>query len=783
MEFIVKHSTTNMLTKSLALFFIATSYCYADSIALVVKQKGTGDPVAGATVVLERSVTEDDPDNVDYEQTDNMGRVSFSNIVYPERIKVIAAGYDISINTPHDKKPKYTIFITPQEFEGEVLEVSANRIVEKASKISLSTRELKKAPGSNGDPIKALTTLPGVIEASESSSAVYLRGSNIDDNIFWVNRAPVGYIYHFGGLYSTIHSELVEDINIFLGGFPVEYGNALGGVIDVNLRNPRNDRTHTYIDISTITSSFLVEGPVGDSEDGPADSYFIGGRRSYIDAILSPSKFNSLNPEDDEDADKVTLVPRFYDFQSLYHHNLEKGYLDTYIFAAGDEIRLDINASAKADPQLEGALESKIEYQTIGQTWRQVWNRKWDHIMTLAYYHAKSKFRFGRDDNGDPFFVDSESHTYLWQPELMYHPQSDTTFSFGVAADYIEAPVNLYASRPPSEDDINFDLTSQQKFRLNKTVYVKSIDPYVKYRKSWTKRFTTTLGINYSNVSVTDGYKQHELSPRFSLEYLATEATLLTASWGRYIQTPDGAQIIKVFGNPALEVTEAEHRIVGIEHQINSLYSIKTELYHKPMKNLVVSIDDNAPPDNYANKGSGVAYGVDLFIKRKPVDKRIGWLSASWSRSKRTNDITHVTRNFSGDQPWRLTAVWGQPFSGINWKYWDWSIKAQVHSGNPYTQVTGRHKEDASDPDSRWIPEFGTHNGSRLPTYYKIDLRIGRTYLFNESSLTAYVDLQNVTFHNNVDSIDYGDEYEDIDDPTEITGLGFFPFFGVAYEF
>ncbi len=775
------------LVRLLIILLLPAGYSHADSITLFIKQKGSGDSVEGATVVLEKQDDALNTDDVDYDQTDSMGKVSFNNVEYPELIKVIAAGYDVLITIPHDKKSEYTLYIRPQEFDGETLEVNASRITEKVSKISLTTQELKKAPGSGGDPLKALTALPGVIEAEENSSAVYFRGSNDDENVFWVNRAPVGYIYHFGGFQSTLHPELVEDINIFLGGFPVEYGDALGGVIDIKLRNPKNDRTHTYIDISTITSSFLVEGPVGDvdesSKDTPRDSYFVAGRRSYIDAILSPSKFNDLGDEDDEDDDKVTLVPRFYDFQSLYHHNLEKGYLDTYIFAAGDEIRLDINGSAKADPQFAGALESKIEYQTIGQTWRQVWNEKWSHTMTMAYYHFKSKFRFGRSDNGDPFFINTEANVYLWQPEVMHRPQQGTMITYGIAAAYDEDPVNLFSSRTPDENDVDFDLTSQKKFRLKTTLYSKSFSPYIKYRKNWTKKFTTTLGLNYSNVSVSDGYKQNEVSPRLSLEYQATKDTLLTASWGRFVQIPDGEQIIKVFGNPALEVTESEHRILGLEHQINSLYTIKTEIYHKPMKNLVISLDDQEPPDNYANKGTGVAYGVDLFIKRKPVGKRIGWLSASWSKSERTNEITHVTRNFSGDQPWRLTAVWGQPFSGESWKYWDWSIKAQVHSGSSYTEVTGRHQEDASDPDSRWRPEFGKHNAARTPTYYKVDLRIGRSYLFNESKLTVYLDMQNITFRQNVIELDYGDEYEDIDKPTEISGLGFFPFFGVAYEF
>jgi len=272
------------------------------------------------------------------------------------------------------------------------------------------------------------------------------------------------------------------------------------------------------------------------------------------------------------------------------------------------------------------------------------------------------------------------------------------------------------------------------------------------------------------------------LISRGALEYSLTPDTLLTASWGRYMQIPRGTEIVEKFGNPGLKVTEAEHRILGIQHRLNPLYSIKAEVYHKPMDKLVIAIDENNPPDNYANQGTGEAYGFDLFLKRESRDRKMGWLALSWAKSRRTNQLTGVTREFSGDQPLTLTAVWGQPFRG-SWNRWEWSIKAQVHSGTPYTEITGRHREDPADPGSRWIAEYGKHNGKRTPTYYKIDLRIAREFLFNESKMKFYLDLQNVTFARNIISYDYGDEYEKINNPDEITGMGFFPFFGVEMEF
>ena len=549
---------------------------------------------------------------------------------------------------------------------------------------------------------------------------------------------------------------------------------------DVKLRAPKNDRLHYRYDISTIISSFLVEGPV--SEDSE-DSFFVAARRSYLDLLFSPDKFNDLAEDDEEDdPDQFTLVPRFYDAQALYRHVLKKGYIDTFFFAAGDELKIDVRGSAASDPQLAGIASNKREFQTVGTTWQQFWNSQWDSTMTFSYANDKSSISLGRDENGEPFFANIESNDIFWQPELHWQRQRDEKFTFGLESYYAKAPLDLFISRLPREDDPDFDFTSKKKFRIKENLYIKSYAPYVKYRKQWAKNWVTTLGLRFSSIAVTGGFRAQEISPRTSLEYTASKDTLLTATWGRYIQTPDALEIVDKFGNPGLKITKAEHRVLGVQHRFNSLYSLKTEVYHKPMKNLVVSIDENEPPDIYANEGTGKAYGVDIFLKREAKKNVKGWLALSWAKSRRTNELTNLTRDFTGDQPVTLTAVWGQPFGG-SWNRWDWSVKAQVRSGNPYTKVIGRNREDPNDPNSRFIPEFGKHNGERLPTYFKVDLRIAKEILYTESKMKIYLDIQNVTFRKNVSEFDYGNEYERIDNPREVTGIGFFPFIGVQYEY
>ncbi|MFV2058056.1 MAG: TonB-dependent receptor plug domain-containing protein [Thiohalomonadales bacterium] len=745
---------------------------HAADIVVIVKERGSGVFVEGATVVLDKGSS--------YDDTSQNGQVTFEGVASPSHLKILAPGFETYVQKIHNKNTKFTIYLTPLVVDGEGLQVTADRLVEKTSKLTLSTNELIKSAGSGGDPLKALSALPGIIPTEEGSAEVYMRGSNGNENIIWVNNAPVGYLYHFGGFQSTIHPGIIQDINVYLGGFPVEYGDALGGVIDARLRIPASDRMRYKADISTITSSFLVEGPVSDAG---GDSFFVAGRRSYIDLIFSPNDASeAFADEGEEDPDQVILVPRFYDFEALYHHKLASGYVDSYIFSAGDEMGFEARGSAKSDPQFAGEFREKIAYQTAGSTWQQQWNKEWDSIATAAIYHTTNSFKIGTDENGESFYANSEETLLHLQPELRWRPRVGSEWNFGFAGGYGKVPIDLYISRFPNENDPNFDLTTQKKYRVKQDLTVSELSPYIKYRKHITQRLVGQLGLRYTNIVLTGGFSTHKLSPRSSLEYQLRPDTLLLANWGLYIQPPGANEVIQSYGNPSLLVTEAEHRILGIEHQMTPLYSVKAEIYHKPMDNLIVSIDENEPPNNYANAGTGEAYGFDLFIKRRPSQGKIGWLSLSLAKSNRTNEITGIKRNFSGDQPLTLTAVWGQPFPA-SWRRWDWSVKAQIHSGKPYTAVTGRNPEVRDDPNSRWIPVYGPHNGERLPTYYKVDLRIAREILYLESKLKFYLDFQNVTFAKNIIEYDYGNEYENFDNPTEVTGMGFFPFFGVEMEF
>ncbi|MDX8382280.1 MAG: TonB-dependent receptor [Ghiorsea sp.] len=751
----------------------------AAEFQLTVLQKGSGDPVEGATVLLK---------NNGYTTTDEQGVALFSSVKPQsadvlDELKILNQGYDTLEQSIQGNPSKLDIYLSPNLAELEGLEVVEDRTVEKVSKVVLSAQELRGAAGTQGDPIKALQSLPGVVSSNGSSAGqVYMRGSDSQENIYWANNLPISYLYHWGGLNSVINPALVSDFNVFLGGFPVEYGDFLGGAVDIKLRAPKKDRMHTSLHLGTYESSILVEGPITEN-----DSFYFAARRSYIDLLFSPDSLSKFAGGDGKN--QLLLVPQFYDMQALYRHETDTGYVDVQYFNAADKVELLLNDAGVRDPELAGALKVDTSSETIGLNWEQQINDTLSQHLTAGVVNSSQYFQVGSDPYGEPYYTDIVAHNYFLRPSLDWQSSDQATTTFGLDLGKIDLPISLYIAAPPDSNAAPNagGFTSLPKYRVNRNVSATSYSPYIKQQYQWNDKLKTSLGLRYTSSWADQGsnatiYNEHAFSPRFSAEYALNKDTTLLTSWGDYFQRPRGFQQLADFGNPTLRFTRAQHRIIGVDRKLDDIWSLKVEAYHKPMRDLVVGIQNASPPDNYLNQGKGVAYGMDIFLKRKYENRRLGWLSYSYARSKRTNQTTGLTSPFAGDQPHTLTAVWGQPFTDDNGNDspWDWGIKFQAHSGLPYTPIVGRVQETGT---GRWLPVYGGYNSSRLPVYAKLDVRFSKEVLYDTWKIKYVFDIQNVTFRQNVSQYTYEPDYSDFASPKAVSSDFFLPFFGIEAEF
>ena len=67
-----------------------------------------------------------------------------------------------------------------------------------------------------------------------------------------------------------------------------------------------------------------------------------------------------------------------------------------------------------------------------------------------------------------------------------------------------------------------------------------------------------------------------------------------------------------------------------------------------------------------------------------------------------------------------------------------------------------------------------------MPDFFQLDLRVDKKWTFRRWTLSAYVEVQNVTNRENPEAPAYSFDYSK---QGWISGLGFFPAFGVRAEY
>jgi len=670
---------------------------------------------------------------------------------------------------------------------------STSTLDTEASQIQLNITELKGVAGTQGDPLGAIKTLPGVVTASGGqgrSSGFCVRGSNANENLTWIDGLPVGYIYHVGGFYSILNPDLIDNFETYLGGFGVEYGDRLGGVIDVRTRAPNSKKLSQSYQVGFYDSSARIEGPISENSSG-----YFAVRRSYIDLLLPTT--GKLGDSDNT----YTQFPQFWDLQAKYRYELENGHIELSMFSADDALKINLTdpKDINKDPALAGELASDTAFQTYGLNWKQPLTHALQQTLRVGQLKPYNRFQIGTQQASDPtpgapyqFKQQGDTRFFLPQWQL-----TDDQNLWQAGVDYYQYRFNLsgYITNPCREGQPDCSLTESTAQDIGQTFDGDQLAGYMTLNRPLTDRLYGKFGLRMSRYDYGNSPYQ-QLSPRMTLEYDLNTQNLLTASWGQYAQVPQGNEISKSLGNPDLVMTQAEHRILGIKTQWNETWSSQIEIYQKPMRNLVVS---RPRPENFANEGKGQAQGLDILLKRQWQNGAYGWLSYSYLESTRSDrNAPTADRLFDGDQPHTLNMVWAQPFSG-NWSKWTWGLSLKVQSGQPYTEVIGRGyiaipnsqaNCSASTPNNTqcyWNPIYGKTNGNRLPFQTRLDLSMARQVKYQHWDLEMRFELLNLTslFYADGNTIgyEYEADYANYNNPDTVSGLPFLPSFSIRGNF
>ena len=532
--------------------------------------------------------------------------------------------------TAKDAKPVETETLAP-------VVVNSTR-AQPAGKLTMTGEELSRIPGTAGDPIKALQSLPGVVTTSDGDGSPAIRGSRPSDNAYYIDFLPVGYMFHAGGFVSVVHADLVKQFDLYTAAFGPEYDDVHGGIIDVTLRKPRTDKFAAKVNVSLFGADVLLEGPVSDNQ-----SFYFAAKRSYFDLLYRKDIT-------DDDSGVIFSLPRYGDYQGKYVWRLsDRNELTFSATGADDKIKFTIpnsSTTAQHEPVLAGDSTSEQSTNTQAMTWDASLSAHASNKLALGHSDYRSKGKIGSAVSADLKF-----ETLFAREQFRFRPNEDHDIAVGgiLTSQKVGLDLDLLDAHC-TEFDPKCDLSSANRYKIDENIKVNTAVLYAKDRWQLAPNWATTVGVHYSHNNYLN---RSYIEPRLGLEWRASNSTTVNAAWGKHNEMPDGIQILKDIGNAGLGHMRATHSVLGLTHKLNDGWSVKTEAYYKKFNDFVVA----DPLVNYVNGGSGEAKGVEFFIKKERTSKFSGWLSVGLSKTRRRNDIKNQEFRFEYDQPVIINVV------------------------------------------------------------------------------------------------------------------------------
>ena len=625
----------------------------------------------------------------------------------------------------------------------------------------ITTQQALEMAGTNGDPVKALQSLAGVVSTNnDDGSEIYIHGSKPRETRFSMNHLPIGYLFHLGGLHSVIAPEMISQIDAYLGGFDVTYG-AMGAVVDISPQYPKGENKGR-LHIGMYDADFAYDMSLGENTN-----LFISARRSYFDLIAD--KIIDELDTDSEDARKkttFTLFPQFNDVQLVLSHTVGDNIFSLEMLTAHDKLKINDTFNIEKDPLAVGKINADYQSNTIGARW--VYAGDGITSNTLLYrLYVKNQSEFFDAD----FFVDTSSEEYGLYHETVWELDNHTVTA-GAELKQINAPTKVHANTP-NTTDFGDVVTEQEVIDLDKTFKAKEYTLFA--QDIWD--ITPNDHLRYGVRAWKTDFQAFGsgLDPRVAYVHDFLDDFTMGVAVGQYSQLPSTFMTIEGFGNPKIDTQEvAEHYTLSIQKKFADRSSIVIEPYFKKFKNLAITDDLS----NYEAVGEGEAYGVDITYKKKIANFDIMAAYTYVKASRQLNTNTTKQYRFEGDIPHTLQISTNYHF-GNNWRV---SAYAKYSSGAPYTPVIGT--EGYTYNGKAYLkPVYGKPYSSRLDANYDLDLQIGKTYKYaGGSSLEYSLELMNVNalFRKNIESIKYNDKYEE-DGVYE--QMGFLPSLHVNYRF
>jgi len=651
--------------------------------------------------------------------------------------------------------------------------VRAEPLRKEVSEQVLDVQELKRIPGTQNDPIKAVQNLPGVARAPFGGGLLVVWGSAPNDTRVYADGVLIPRIFHFGGFRATVNAEFVSELAFKPGVYGADFGRGLGGIIDVTTRAPKSDRIHGSVTLDLIDGSVTLEGPITKKLH-----IALGARVSWISVFLPI--FNRSN---------IQVSPFYWDYQlALRYQPTVRDDLDLFVFGSTDNLSARVE---NPDPATNVDLDSRSYFGRALVRWTHRFSKNTSLFVMPSIGGDTVRFNFGDSGiGGVQLKLDVLTLGYNLRSELRHRVQPWLQANVGIDFEGTRSSFDILTpgvgggpsssgeggGGAPGGGAAALGLISST--REASVQQIVRFAPYVILRAEFFDRrliVSPQLRLETSHVYANDGavsQTQFRPEPRLYVSgQIVPRYLLLKAGVGVYSQLAQPAELSLSFGNPLLLPQYGTTYLGGFESEPTSTLFIQGQFFYKDLRSMIV----NNSETRYDNGGLGRVIGGDFLLRQRLWRGLFGWVAYTLSRSERRNNPDEPWRLFRYDQTHILTLVasYKLPWWGL-----EVGMRFRYVTGNPTTPTIGALR---SATDQNYAAIQGGTFSERLPDFHQLDMRIDKTWTFNRWKLGLYLDIQNLYNRANTESLVYGGRQ--LYQSAPISGIPFFPNFGLRADF
>ncbi len=642
----------------------------------------------------------------------------------------------------HENHEK-NFFLSPKNQNLNTIDVNAKRHDDpikstEIGTVTLQSKQITNLPALMGEPdiINAIRLSPGIQGVGEGNPGLYVRGGDAGQNLILLDDMVLYNPSHLLGFFPVFNSGIIDEVTVYKGGFPAQYGGRISSVIDIKMKEPNQQKIAGSTNVGLLSSGLVLEAPLVKDKGG----IIISARRTYLELIEK-----GINP---------LLKPESRLFNGTSYHFYDASAKAKY--ALGKKTRLNIMAFTSNDNYHLTDDNYKIDNfmfwnNTVGSI---SLNHSFSDKLNMNISTGKTLYNFNIDAALDQYGLNLNSGIDDWKNNIdfIYMRKPKLPMKFGLAYTHhiltpnrVDVEINdltykdvnkYYSNECAAYMNENFKFSEKLSISAGaRYTCFQHVGPYTfYYRDDAGKVNDSTKFDRNENVAL-----YQSLDPNIIWVYVLDSLTSVKGSISQthqYIHLASVGSVslptdIWLPSTRFIKPQQVSQVSLGLfkNFKWNSLET-SLEIYYKDMRNQIDFL--NGILDNFDNSriekniitGVGRAMGAELYIK-KSVGKTTGWISYSLSRTLRRYEEINNDKWF----PAKYDRVHDLSIT-VNHKLnekWNFSAVFIYATGNAMTLPVGRYIIQGNVAN-----QYTDVNAFRMPAYHRLDINANYTLRTDE---------------------------------------------------